>query len=985
MIIKRTLFAILLAGILVESNVTAQNHDLTKEQILNMSTEELSELPLEDLMKAVELLGVSSIDELFNLIMNKNVSSASKKEEDSFRSPLSSTVITHDEMRTYGVSTIEEAFRLIPGMIVTEKTNGIYDIQMRGLNNIPDNNMFLYTENANSLIMIDGRPVQSYAMGSVNFDQIPIDIEDVERIEVVRGACSALYGANAVTGVINIITQKPDKTDREVSGSIQLGNQNTYVGNIALRHAFSDVFAAGVSYSMQYRERPTDKLWVMPSSGVYLADPDAFEAALPSAKQTPGAKLSYYQLSKVLRSSLTDVSNGAWVSVDDLENLKQVYSSGDDYRIFDCLEPETPARSMFPHPELARKTIDLNGYVSIKPSANARVDLSGGYQNSFVNTTPVGSDYFTFNGRRSKTYYAAAEASLFDLHLLANYSGGCTDYAVGVPGFKARQDNVNASAEYDFELPFGLTIRPGFSYQDIIFRDCMPEWNVKSQGENRTDYSWHYEDSYNYRYAEDDHDHLSGFFITGTNHLRTLAPSLRLDYQNNGLRVIAAFRNDKTNLPDIWTPSWQGVVSYSLNGKNFFRLVYGRANRGTNMVNSATDFEWTRTNLVYPSKLHFAASENPDFVKIDNFELGYRVKPVDRVLVDFEAFYSISKDFGALMADYGTLQVSQEKMNDVVDSMESMVGSISDDRQDCSSDVVINYTLSNLISSYDLGLILKPYAGIKYQTLPYEVHQMGASVNVDYIISSKLILKLNANWQQTKIDNYYVYNQNQDILAMLAFAQSSAMEASLDAEGEYEFSGDLSNIFSDIMYNYANDDELSFADASNEAFSNWNTWDLSKGVCEFGRTSVDHVNSLPEEQRQYFYETANGVRYYTAKNAVARPGESVKVYTTQETVNGKTHKATPSFYGMLGLIFKPVPQLEVSAFCNYIGKRTYATSYCSDDLAQRCTVNMKVGYKPAPNFELFVNAHNLLNNRKREFTQCDEIPGIYTVGVSFGL
>ena len=142
---KLRFLSVALLAAMFSTNIDAQQQ-LTKEQILNMSIEELSDLSLEDLMQAVETLGVSSVDELFNLIMNKNVSSASKKEESSFTSPLSSTVITRDEMRTYGISNIEEAFRLIPGMIVTEKTNGIYDIQMRGLNNIPDNNMFLYTE-----------------------------------------------------------------------------------------------------------------------------------------------------------------------------------------------------------------------------------------------------------------------------------------------------------------------------------------------------------------------------------------------------------------------------------------------------------------------------------------------------------------------------------------------------------------------------------------------------------------------------------------------------------------------------------------------------------------------------------------------------------------------------------------------------------------------------------------------------------------------
>ena len=215
---RKILFAITVA-LCILSSLSAQER-LTREQILAMSTEELSDLPLEDLMQAVETLGVSSVDELFALIMNKNVSSASKNEEDSFVSPLSSTVLTSDEMRTYGVSTIEEALRLIPGMIVSEKTNGVYDVQVRGLYNIPDNNMILYTENANILVMVDGRITHNYATGMPNFETLPISIEDVERIEVVRGATSALYGPNAVNGVVNIIIAD-GKTLRVTGDSIK--------------------------------------------------------------------------------------------------------------------------------------------------------------------------------------------------------------------------------------------------------------------------------------------------------------------------------------------------------------------------------------------------------------------------------------------------------------------------------------------------------------------------------------------------------------------------------------------------------------------------------------------------------------------------------------------------------------------------------------------------------------------------------------------
>jgi outer membrane receptor protein involved in Fe transport len=86
---------------------------------------------------------------------------------------------------------------------------------------------------------------------------------------------------------------------------------------------------------------------------------------------------------------------------------------------------------------------------------------------------------------------------------------------------------------------------------------------------------------------------------------------------------------------------------------------------------------------------------------------------------------------------------------------------------------------------------------------------------------------------------------------------------------------------------------------------------------------------------------------------------------------------------MVGLIFKPLPQLNISAFGNFIGKRTFETQYGSTELDNRFTVNMKVGYSPEQNLELFVNAHNLINSEKREFVYCDKIGGQYTVGINF--
>lgn len=261
-------FICLLACIALAAETNAQT-PLTKEQILNMSTEELSELPLEDLMQAVETLGVGSVDELFALIMNKNVSSASKTEESTFTSQLATTVITKDELRSWGATTIEDAFRLVPGMIVSQRNNGDYDIHIRGLNNVPENQLLLYTNNNNMQLMVDGRSVQNLITGIIQMDQLPISIEDVERIEVVRGACSALYGMNAVTGIVNIITEKPAAGSKTISGSAQMGNSDTYIADFALRQAVSDRLALGITANAQTRGRNTDKLYVAAANDLY--------------------------------------------------------------------------------------------------------------------------------------------------------------------------------------------------------------------------------------------------------------------------------------------------------------------------------------------------------------------------------------------------------------------------------------------------------------------------------------------------------------------------------------------------------------------------------------------------------------------------------------------------------------------------------------------------------------------------------------------
>src|SRR5450432_2364771 len=144
-------------------------------------------------------------------LLNVKIVSVSKNSESLFDAPLSASVVTREEIRKSGSTSIMEALRLVPGMIVREQSNGNYDIHLRGMDNVPPNAPFDVTSNTTTLVMIDNRPVYNYLRGGTFWETLPVDINDVEKIEVVRGPAAALYGPNAVNGVINIITRQAEK------------------------------------------------------------------------------------------------------------------------------------------------------------------------------------------------------------------------------------------------------------------------------------------------------------------------------------------------------------------------------------------------------------------------------------------------------------------------------------------------------------------------------------------------------------------------------------------------------------------------------------------------------------------------------------------------------------------------------------------------------------------------------------------------------
>ena len=139
----------------------------------------------------------------FEELMDIKITSVSKKEQRLSQAAAAIFVITQEDIRRSGVTTIPEALRMAPGVEVAQVDANKWAITIRGFNNLFSSKL---------LVMIDGRTVYTPLFSGVYWDVQDTVLEDIDRIEVIRGPGGTLWGANAVNGVINIITKNAKDT-----------------------------------------------------------------------------------------------------------------------------------------------------------------------------------------------------------------------------------------------------------------------------------------------------------------------------------------------------------------------------------------------------------------------------------------------------------------------------------------------------------------------------------------------------------------------------------------------------------------------------------------------------------------------------------------------------------------------------------------------------------------------------------------------------
>lgn len=151
-----------------------------------------------------------SIDQLMDVM----VTSVSKKEEKLSNAPAAISVINQEEIARSGVTSLPEALRMAPGMQVGRVDSHTWSISSRGFTDVFANKL---------LVLMDGRSVYTPLFSGVFWEVQDTLMEDVERIEVIRGPGATLWGANAVNGVVNIIT----KSAKETQGGLVSGGGGT--------------------------------------------------------------------------------------------------------------------------------------------------------------------------------------------------------------------------------------------------------------------------------------------------------------------------------------------------------------------------------------------------------------------------------------------------------------------------------------------------------------------------------------------------------------------------------------------------------------------------------------------------------------------------------------------------------------------------------------------------------------------------------------
>lgn len=510
------------------------------------------------------------------------VITASKHPEDLFETPLSTTIISKEEINNSGVTSIPEALRLSQGLIVREITPGNYDIHIRGYDDITKNIYLTLSYNTTILVMIDNRIVYSYFSGGTFWETLPVGLNDVERIEVVRGPASALYGPNAVTGVINIITSHANKKGENVAVNSRVGTNRAKNGSLNIGYNWDN--KTKLSFSGNFTER-------------YRFDDDYFDFI----------KKDYTSLDnlELFVSPLRDVTtNEPWTFNEYQEEL------GANYDV-----------------DLSLRRLGGNIFFTHNYAENSNIDIAVGAQKSQSQRTGFVNLATPLSQTESQSYYLNARIKHKNLNGQLSVNSGKDENNYKFNSYKFT--NIEGNLEYFKEFK-SVSIRPGVNYKYLSYNSPFTYQEPLSFN------------SLNYEFKDEAREtsSYSVFMLTEwrPNSKLRMIGALRANkfgFNKNyftNCEIASTYRVNKNNLI-------RAVYSNSTKSPFFFDTYLN--SDITIKFNEIGSLPLPGV----PVHMTVKGQEDLKFPTVSNFEIGWRIKMNPRLNLDLEVFTSRVENF----------------------------------------------------------------------------------------------------------------------------------------------------------------------------------------------------------------------------------------------------------------------------------------------------------------------------------------------------
>ncbi|TQV85043.1 TonB-dependent receptor plug domain-containing protein [Aliikangiella coralliicola] len=344
-------------------------------------------------------------------LMQVRVISATKRDEEQMEAPLSISVITRKEIIQAGASSWGDALRLLPGTLVREQSAGNYDIHIRGFDNIPPNSLLPFLANSLTLVMIDNRIVYNYFAGGTFWETLPISLLDVDRIELVRGPASPLYGPNAVSGVIHIITRHAKSEGFRFNGRAEAGENNTNSAALWIQYESSH-WSWLTSANYQQRDRKDSQ---------------------------------YFSLVE-----------------------ERYINDALDLVEFDTQLPSPLNNRRFPDQSLARELKGINTTLLFKPENSWHYEMRLGHQDSKAQTAYFENGVTPLNTTVSNSTYLDLVAQHQSFKAQVSVLDGEQE-ALGIAGWQWQFDTLDAQFEYQYQVTDNFLLRPALSYRNASY------------------------------------------------------------------------------------------------------------------------------------------------------------------------------------------------------------------------------------------------------------------------------------------------------------------------------------------------------------------------------------------------------------------------------------------------------------------------------------------------------------------------------------